>query len=204
MLYTNTVQPGTLGLLRQIMDFPELKGYALAGGTALALQIGHRMSVDLDFFGNEAVDKEVIIRLMKNLGSVRPMNQTRSILILDVNDIKVDFVNYSYPLLLPTLQVEGIRFLSQEDIAGMKLAAIVGRGTKRDFIDLYFLLKRFTLKQLVSFYNAKYNDGSELMVVRSLTYFEDAELETEPTMLMSCKWTAVKNTIRQKVSELYG
>ena len=85
----------------------------------------------------------------------------------------------------------------------MKLAAIVGRGRKRDFTDLYFLLQEYSLRELLDFYNQKYVDGAEMMVVRSLTYFGDAEDDTIPELLQIITWETVKHTILQAVRELY-
>ncbi len=81
----------------------------------------------------------------------------------------------------------------------MKLAAITGRGTKKDFIDIYFLLKKFTLKKMLSFYNRKYPDGSVFLVLKSLGYFEDAEEEQAPVMLEKAEWNEIKNRINMEL-----
>ncbi|MDP3928459.1 MAG: hypothetical protein Q8R57_05515 [Bacteroidota bacterium] len=153
------------------------------------------MSVDIDLFGNAEINSEQIIKTLKPFGSVQLIKKSKNILILSINGIKVDFVNYSYPLLKPIKTIEGIRLISKEDIAAMKLNAIGGRGCKKDFIDLYFLLKEFSFSELLTFYNAKYSDGSEFLVRKSLMYFDDADLETSPQMIEPKNWEEIKKDI---------
>ncbi len=195
MLQHHTVEPGTLGLLKDIMAIPELIGFNLAGGTALALQIGHRKSIDLDFFGARPIDKDEIVDLLEPLGDLQLLQNTRNILILNINGVKVDFVNYKYPWLRAIQIVEGIRLASLPDIGAMKLGAIAGRGKKRDFTDLYFLLQQFTLTELLGFYREKYPDGNEFLVLRSLTFFEDAEEDQKLELFEKADWSEVKRTI---------
>jgi len=161
MLQHQAVAPRTLRLLETICAIPELSGFNLAGGTALALRIGHRISVDLDFFGDKNFSTEEILDLMAGEKPISIISQHKNILILNVQNVKVDFVSYQYPLIAKPI-VEGvIRMLATSDIAAMKLAAIAGRGRKRDFYNLYFMLKEFSMKQMIDFYNQKFHDGSE-------------------------------------------
>jgi len=203
MLYTNTVQPGTLGLLKSIMAVPELAGFNLAGGTALALQIGHRVSVDLDLFGSRPFEKDEIMDLVAGLGACNLIHQTRNILVINIEGVKVDFVNYKYPLLREVKREAGIRLVSLPDIGAMKLSAITGRGRKRDFIDLFFLLKQYSLEELLSFYNQKYPDGSAFLVARSLAYFDDADQDEEQQLFKKADWPTVKKTIGEEVKKLF-
>ncbi len=202
MLHTNTVLEGTLGLLKNLMAVPELAAFNLAGGTALSLQIGHRISADLDFFGVRPFEKEEMLDLVSDLGNCDLIHQTKNILVLKINGVKVDFVNYKYPVLREVKTVDGIRLLSLPDIAAMKLAAITGRGAKRDFTDLFFLLKQYSLSEMLAFYNQKYPDGSEFLILRSLTYFDDAEEDTAPDLLQPADWASVKIAIQKEVKAL--
>ena len=203
MLHTTTVYPATLELLKSLMKLPTLEGYNLAGGTALALQIGHRISVDLDFFGNVDFEPIDILDSIRDISEVNIINQSRAILILNTGGIKTDFVRYRYPLLNPIVEIEGIRLLSTLDIGAMKLAAITNRGRKRDFFDLYFLLQTYTLRSLMDAYNAKYADGSEFLVNKSLVYFEDAEEDDLPEVFdTTVTWSLVKETIAREVKQL--
>lgn len=203
MLYTTTVYPATLELLKSLMQLPALEGYNLAGGTALALQIGHRISVDLDFFGNVDFEPIDILDSIRDISEVNIINQSRAILILNTGGIKTDFVRYRYPLLNPIVEIEGIRLLSTLDIGAMKLAAITNRGRKRDFFDLYFLLQTYTLRDLMDAYNAKYADGSEFLVNKSLVFFDDAEEDDLPEVFdTAVTWSLVKETVAREVKHL--
>jgi hypothetical protein len=91
-----------------------------------------------------------------------------------------------------------------QDTSVIKMAAISGRGRKRDFFDLYFLLHQFKLEELFSFYNLTYHDGSELQIARSLTYFEYANEDEDPVLLKPADWSYVKDTIREEVKKLYS
>lgn len=204
MLYRATVFPGTLELLKNLMSRPALSGFYLAGGTSLALQIGHRISVDLDMFGDRPFETQEILDELHDLAPITIMAQTKNILVLNIRDVKVDFVNYRYPLVSAPLLEDDLRLLTLPDIGAMKLNAIAGRGRKRDFYDLYFLLKQYSLPELMGFYLQKFDDGSEFMVVRSLSYFDDAD-EDEDVMLLGEKvaWSTVKQAISKALKKQY-
>ena len=195
MLYYQTVDAGTLELLKKILSIDLFSELRLVGGTSLALQIGHRKSIDLDFFGNIDVDVLEINRVLAPLGAITLLKDSKNIHVYLVNGIKVDIVNYTYPWLKELLLTDGLRLATYHDIAAMKLAAITGRGSKKDFIDLYFLLKEMSLATMLQQYLHKYNDGSLFLVIKSLVYFEDAELEEMPDMLYPVNWQTVKDTI---------
>ena len=204
MLHTTTVYPKTLGLLKKLMLLPALEGFNLAGGTALALQIGHRISVDLDFFGDVDFDSIDILDSIRDVATTTSIiNQSRAILILNSDGIKIDFVRYRYPLLNPVNRLEGIRLLSILDIGAMKLAAITNRGRQRDFFDLFFILRLLPLHDLLDAYNAKYSDGSEFLVRKSIIYFEDAEEDDLPAVFdATVTWAMVKKVIETEVKKL--
>ena len=204
MLEIHTVKPGTLDLLTEIMRIPELMDFNLAGGTSLALQIGHRESVDLDFFGKRPFERDEIIELVSDLGESRPIHHTKNILTIALEGVKVDFVNYKYPLIGDVKIDAGIRLTGLPDIGAMKLAAITGRGRKRDFVDLYFLLQYYTLEELFAFYNNKYQDGSGFMVARSLAYFQDAEEDEDLLLFKPANWELVKAAIGKEVKKMFG
>ena len=188
MLQTQTVVPDLLELLKRLMNEKLFSAFNLVGGTALALKIGHRNSIDIDLFGNSEIDVELFIEKLKTYGDVVVTQSSKNILITQINGIKVDFVNYKYPLLTNYWVEDTIRMVSTKDIAAMKLNAIAGRGSKKDFIDLFFLFQEFTLKEILSFYEEKYTDGSVFMVQKSLTYFEDADAQLQPKMYKGFDW----------------
>ena len=195
MLHTQTVSPKLLELLKAIMQEKSFSDFALAVGTSLALQIGHRNSVDIDLFGKSEIDKNLFYDILNTYGNVITLQSTKNTLVLSIDNIKTDFVTYQYPLLQEILVMDKIRLLSKSDIAAMKLNAILGRGSKKDFIDLYFLLQEFSLKEMITFYNRKYPDGSAFLVLKSLTYFEDADLQPEPEMYADFDWRLCKEKI---------
>lgn len=202
MLQTQTVVPDLLELLKGIMNENLFSDFNLVGGTALALQIGHRNSIDIDLFGNSEIKVDLFIDTLKSFGEVVVTQSTKNVLITKINNIKVDFVNYKYPLLTNALLVENIRMLPTRDIAAMKLNAIAGRGSKKDFIDLFFLLEEFSLKEIFSFYTQKYPDGSVFMVQKSLAYFEDADIQLQPKMFKDFNWETCKQKIIEEVLKL--
>lgn len=201
MLQTQTIQPELLELLKKIMSSTIFNGFNLVGGTSLALQIGHRFSVDIDMFGKGEIDEFEFVDELSNFGKVIVIKKSKNVLILSVNGIKVDFVNYKYPLLEEITIVENIRLASDKDIAAMKLNAIAGRGSRKDFIDLHFLLQKYSLKEMIAFYNTKYADGSEFMVLKSLTYFEDAESEEIPILFQKLDWNEIKFSIQKAIND---
>lgn len=167
----------------------------LAGGTSLALQIGHRKSIDLYMFGTLQADESTFSDLLSVFEKVTWLKKTPNINIFSINGVKADFVNYSYPWLEATITEDGIRLAGLKDIAAMKLAAVTERGTKKDFIDICFLLQHFSLQEMLQCYKSKYADGSEFLVLKSLTFFEDADPEQEPVMLTNISWQTIKDTV---------
>lgn len=140
-------------------------------------------------------------RTINAIGKATILKNTANIKIFTIDDIKVDIVNYSYPWIDEPIVDDELTIASANDIGAMKLAAITGRGSRKDFIDIYFLLQEFTLTELLDFYTAKYADGSEFLVLKSLTYFRDADNDEEPVTLTQLEWPEVKQTIIKKHKE---
>ena len=199
MLHYETIIPETQSLLEKLSALPVLDDARLVGGTALALQLGHRTSVDLDFFGRINADSEELRDILREVGRVEVASVSKNINIFWVNGIKVDMVNYPYPWLDLPIEEDGVRLASLRDIAAMKVSAIVNRGTKKDFIDLYTLLRFFKLDDILDIYSRKYSDGSLFIVLKSLTYFDDAETDPMPNVLNDTTWETVKDSIRTVV-----
>lgn len=200
MLSIQTVQPDTLELLKAISAQPEVKELRLVGGTALTLQYGHRQSVNLDFFGKLPEDKDELIDVVRRVGDVTVLNRSKIILQMVVNQVKVDFVDYSrYPWIDEPILGDGFVLASDKDIAAMKINAIMGRGTRKDFIDLYVLLQHYSLTQIMDFYRQKYPEFSEYRALLSMTYFDDAEMQDMPLMFIKTPWESMKTSIIQAV-----
>ena len=201
MLHYETILPGTLELLKKIQSLETFKDARLVGGTALALQLGHRQSVDLDFFGPVTASLEELTAELSAFSSVSPLSSSKLMRFLIVGGIKVDIVNYPYDWIDTPVIENGVTLAGLKDIAAMKLSAITNRGTKKDFIDYYFLLKQFPLNELIGFYLEKYTDAQLFTAMKSLTYFEDAKNDPMPKMAEPLNWDAVKRTI---VAEVYS
>lgn len=202
MLLYQTVESHTLELLKKLSHESFLSEARLVGGTALALQYGHRISIDLDFFGNIEDDNETIKETLTHIGKLSVIKESKNIKIYLLDGIKIDFVNYRYNWLDLAIEEDGIRLASPKDIAAMKINAIEGRGTKKDFIDVYFLLQHYSLEDILNFYADKYPENSQFRALMSLTYFEDAETQFIPKMLIEIEWDKVKHFITNKVATL--
>ena len=140
MLYFETVEPGTLSLLEELMALPELGSFSLVGGTALSLRYGHRSSVDLDLFYHETFDFDGIISTLQkrfNTRVVYKQQPTGFGIFSFIDQIKVDIIHYPHPLIEAITEIEGIRMYSVADISAMKIQAILGRAKKKDFWDLF-------------------------------------------------------------------
>ncbi|MBI2257972.1 MAG: nucleotidyl transferase AbiEii/AbiGii toxin family protein [Flavobacteriia bacterium] len=195
MLPKQSVSPKLLELLSFVMKKEEFNDFILVGGTSLALQMNHRISIDIDLFGKSELDEELFFDILSEFGKTILLKKSKNILIFSVDNIKIDFVNYRYPLIQKPMLKYGFRLASQMDIAAMKLNAIACRGSKKDFIDLFYLLKKYSLQDMMEFYKQKYQDGSEFMVLKSLTYFDDADKEESPIVFEKVSWETIKTEI---------
>jgi predicted nucleotidyltransferase component of viral defense system len=201
MLSLQTVLPDTLELLKVLMQQPLLKDMRLVGGTSLALQYGHRRSVDLDFFGMTTEDVDELTDMMRECSKDLVKGScTKRIKTYFLNGVKVDVVNYDYKWIDDVVEGGGLRLASPKDIAAMKVNAVMGRGTKKDFIDVYFLLQHYSFDELIKFYLQKYTDGSEYRALLSMSYFADADPQPMPCMYQQVDWETIKNEIRLQVA----
>lgn len=202
MLYLTTLAPATLDLLRRIQSQDAFKDTRLVGGAALALHYGHRTSLDLDLFGSWRPQPPLELVLAGCASHVMKVGGEESLQFFTVEDVKIDCVTYPYKWLRPAVESDGIRLADVPDIAAMKLAAVTNRGTRKDFVDVYFLLQEHSLQQLLDWYSEKFPDGNDYLVLRSLVYFEDAELDPMPNMLTPIVWEEIRQTIESAVKHL--
>jgi hypothetical protein len=185
-------------LLPRLAPLAGQRGFYLAGGTALALQLGHRRSVDLDWFREEPIEDP--LRLAAELQGQALAFETerveRGTLHGRAAGVRVSFLEYRYPMLRPPLEIEKLRIASLEDIAAMKLAAVAQRGAKKDFIGVFALGRRLGLGEMLRCYRKKYGVADVGHVLVALTYFDDADRERSPVLLRRQSWPAIKDTIR--------
>jgi predicted nucleotidyltransferase component of viral defense system len=180
----------------------------LAGGTALALQLGHRYSFDLDFFTPEKFNENIITQRISRLFPDFVLERKEWGTILGyLGDTRFSLFYYSYPLLYDTSQFIGINISCIEDIAAMKIAAIADRGTKRDFIDLYFIfskMKIISIMDALMLYDKKFKalKQNKVHILKSLVYFDDAEKDATPQMIKNIKWFEVKTFFIREQTKL--
>ena len=185
-----------------------LKDAYLAGGTALALQMGHRISVDFDFFTKKKFNSEMLVQKLAALPAKFQLERLEWGTILGyVGRTRFSLFYYNYPLLDKPAFFSGIKLASIKDIASMKIAAISDRGAKRDFIDLYFILaveKAFSFKDVLNFYDKKFKvlRQNKMHILKSLIYFNDAEKVEMPKMLKDVNWKEVKKYFEKEVKEI--
>lgn len=184
MLYQETVNKDTLELIQKLQSDDVFEKFILVGGTALSLQIGHRISIDIDFFTREAFDQqEMLQHLESNYGFQEQYSHTSTLKGI-INGVFVDLLRHNYKYVAEPLNIMGIRLASKQDIAAMKVNAITGNGTRvKDFIDIYFLLKEFSFQEIIDFYKIKYDSRNDFHAIKSLTYFDEIVAEPWPKMM---------------------
>ena len=205
MLHIETVEPGAFSVLKQLMQLKELQAFSLVGGTALSLRYGHRTSIDLDLFCPEAFNSDQIVDTLKKEFGEGYRTESKNVrwgVFCYIRDVKVDLVHYPHPLIDNIEETDDIRLFSDKDIIGMKLNAILGRGRKKDFWDLYELLKYYPLKDMIAFHEKKYPDQNLLISIpQAIIYFEDADESEDPVSLKGQTWDSIKQYIRDQVRD---
>jgi predicted nucleotidyltransferase component of viral defense system len=182
-----------------------IRNFYLAGGTALALQYGHRESVDFDFFTESPFESDDIIDQLSEKCKPKLNYKSKNTLGLWIEDVTCTFFLYKYPILEDFLLFDQIKLIRVADIAAMKIAAISGRGKKRDFIDLFFICRRnYPLQEVLKLYQKKYEilNHDLYHVYMSLMYFEDAERDAMPQMFVDTNWEEVKAFFKDQIKKL--
>jgi predicted nucleotidyltransferase component of viral defense system len=205
-MYTQTLPVKTANLLRLFTqkkpDF--ISSFYLSGGTALSLQLGHRESEDLDFFSREQFVPDLVEQQLHIFGALSETELAKGTVNTYIDGVKLQFLVYPYRLLEPLVAWEEIHLSSVEDIACTKLQTVGMRSSKKDFIDLYFLLQHSTLNTLLDDTKKKYaeSDYSETHILKSLVYFDDADAQPMPRMHKDVSWEQVKKTIIEAVKSV--
>lgn len=191
----------TLGALATI---PIVAPFYLAGGTGLALHLGHRRSVDLDLFLGEDFDVEPVLQKIQRLAGFALVAKSPGTIDAHIGHTKVSFIAYAYPVLFPFRQFLGAKVADPRDIGCMKLSAMASRGTKRDFVDLYVLAQQYGLDQLLAWFTTKFaqTNYSMVHVLKSLAYFDEAEQDAMPDMLVPLAWDEVKRFFTREAARL--
>jgi Nucleotidyl transferase AbiEii toxin, Type IV TA system len=179
------VSPQTFKLIQELQNITELKNFYLVGGTALALQLGHRNSIDIDLFTQDDFTAGEIESLVTPKYSYKATLSRNNTLLATINGIKTDFIKHDYPFIKQPLQEDGISFFSKEDIAAMKLHAIIQSGKRlKDFIDIYFLLQHFSMEQMIGFFIQKYSYSNPMIAMKAVTFFDEIDENMDPPKLL--------------------
>ncbi|MEK7786770.1 MAG: nucleotidyl transferase AbiEii/AbiGii toxin family protein [Chloroflexota bacterium] len=194
-------------ILRFIGERPFAARFYLAGGTALALRLGHRRSIDLDFFsGSDEVTRKTRQEILQALLPLAPqaLEDADGNLLLRVVNIHVGFFGYGYSLLAPTESVEGVEVASTIDVGLMKLDALISRGSRKDFYDLYVVAQQTPLPELLALAQKKYPYARdfELMAIESLVQFENADRDLQPELLISLPWEQIRQFFIEQAQTL--
>ena len=201
----SVISPHTFRLIQQLQSLPALNSFYLVGGTALALQLGHRDSIDIDLFTQNnftAAEIEDALKWKHDFTATLARNNT---VLAVVDKVKTDFIKHDYPFILPPITEEGITYLSKEDITAMKLHAIIQSGKRlKDFIDIYFLLQHFSMDQMIGFFVKKYNYTNPLIALKAVTYFGDIDENIDPPKLLHpLPLAAIKQRILEATQKPY-
>jgi len=199
MIFKNpdVILPETYDLLVKIQQDPFFDSFFLVGGTALALLIDHRLSIDLDFFSMQPFDNQQVEGYLSEHYGFQTDYVATNTLKGFIGNVKVDFLTHAYPLVRPLLQEEGLSLASLEDIGAMKLNAIAHSGNRqKDFYDLYFLLEHHSLQELLLAYQAKYSNSNPIIPLKGISWFEDIDFEIEkPILKRKTTFDAVKKRL---------
>lgn len=196
-VFWETITPAMREVLTFIGQCTFTPRFYLAGGTALALRFGHRRSVDLDFFSStDEIGQQTRREILDALSPLHPqaLEDVEGNLLLVIRDMHVGFFGYSYPLLAPPDSLEGVAIAGIMDIGLMKLDALISRGSRKDFYDLYFILQQVPVDELLILGRTKYPYARdfELMAIESLVWFDNADRDVQPHLFTDLAWDQVK------------
>lgn len=184
MLQTQAVEPRTLELLRELQKEPLMSSFNLVGGTALALRIGHRKSIDLDFFTKEEFDIVELREMLVKKYAMKVAFERGQTLKGFINGVMIDCIRFNYPHIAEPDIIDGVRLESVPDIIAMKLDAVSHNGTRiKDFVDIAVLSAQYSLDEMLQFYLAKYPNANVLMPVKSLVFFDDINFDESVVMI---------------------
>ena len=202
--HREVMSDATEAALRSLRDADVLDRFYLAGGTGLALHFGHRLSRDLDLFAPDLFDEQSLLQHVHRVSGFSLVAMELHTLHTVIQGTKVSLLGYAYPVLFPLTHFLEVAVADPRDIACMKISAIASRGMKRDFVDLYASAQQFGLGDLLQFFERKYAQTryNKLHILKSLTFFDDAEKDPMPHMLIPLDWKQVKQFFIRQASRL--
>lgn len=186
----------------KIAGVKNIDNFYLAGGTAIALHLGHRESIDFDFFTDKNFINDKLLQSLEKLGKLKIDEFDKTTLLGWLDNVKLSFFKYRHPCLEEPEEYRGLKVASIEDLVAMKIIAISQRGTKKDFIDFHAIIKSgWNFEAIFSAIERKYHGAeyNKMHLLKSLTYFNDTEDELMPKMLKSITWEQVKAELEEEV-----
>jgi hypothetical protein len=203
MLRTETVERNLLELLKTLMQDEKLSDFDLVGGTNLALQIGHRMSIDLDLFSNKPFETTGLVEhLIKKYDMQTERVNEMNTIVGRINGVKVDMIAHIYPTLQNPFVDDGVRLYHLQDIVAMKLLAISDNGTRlKDFVDVAYLSTKMSLVEMVDMFATKYKNTSPIRAIKGLSYFDDIDFKEQIDLCNGKKfdWKKIEQRIREMI-----
>ena len=198
MLQKETVEPRTLELLRELQREPLLKNFNLVGGTALALRLGHRKSIDLDLFTKEEFDLEEVKEMLIEKYNLKVSYERKQTLKGFINNVMIDCIRFDYPHLYEPDIIEDIRLESIPDIIAMKLSAIAQNGTRiKDFIDIATLSVCYSFNDMLDFYTKKFPNANVIMPIKAINYFDEIDFNESVVMLNGTfNWKKIEKRLK--------
>ena len=202
MIHEETVDAGTLSTIRKMAQDPMLKDFVLVGGTALALQLGHRKSVDIDLFSEKGFDAPAMARHLESTYSGEITGTTKGSVFARIGNVRTGLIEHPYETIAPLIQTDGVRMASIDDLGAMKMHAIVSSGKRaKDFVDMYYILEHRNLDDVMRAYTAKYPGTGPLMARYGLLYHDELAFETDMKMLLKpFKWKEIAERMARAIS----
>lgn len=206
-MFPNVLTESQQTVLELLSRIAEIRTFYLAGGTALALHLGHRRSGDFDFFRAEAFVPQDLLASLRPGGDIHVLQEAARTLTVVLRTVPTSFFHYDYPLLRPLQDSPwSLHIADPDDIAAMKLSALSGRGSRKDFVDLYVYAQEIApLERVFERFRTKYRGihVDPYHLLRSLTFFDDAESEAMPDVLQPIRWDAIKSFFRTEAARLF-
>lgn len=203
-MFAKAIDNKTKRVLRKIALSGIGENFYLAGGTALAIELGHRKSMDLDWFSPDNFSNARLKEMISKSGVFELTGEDKGTIHGILDGVRVSFLRYGYKMLFPRLDFENVKLADERDIAAMKIDAVSSRGSRKDFVDLFFLLGKYSLAALIGMFEKKYAGikFNKLHILKSLVFFEDAENEPMPEMLEPAEWEEIKKKITGETNKI--
>jgi hypothetical protein len=203
-MFTETISPTCFRLIQDLSNLPFTQDFYLVGGTSLALQIGHRTSIDLDFFSTQTFNPSSWPVELDKVGAVTNLQVRENNIVGAINGVKIEYLHFAYPPKFPLLEWEGIKLMSAMDIGLFKILAIIGRNRKKDIVDLFFIDQHIAdLDQVIHTFATTYDAGDVNLLKQLELLFDDQEIEKSsmPMMLVDFDWNSAYKHVKTKLTK---